>query len=902
MHTASTETLFRFVTMRKPEKATKKFKDERIISWWDFNGGVFGELITSPKGTIDEQLALFNTLVTDMSYSPTTIAFFEGNFPDFYRFSLWLAENGQDVAEGLIEIDNQLLHNAYVNFEEIRSSSWDSLIYYCFTGKSPSNMQQMVNMLVAIHYLNARNNVGEEAAKPFAIATVTLPHQLFAIQSELPALPVKDTKKRTPTLHYALTQDYRAQKQSRTNLDTLNALVALREGISDIHNKYNKENNIAYNDAYTQYEQELKNAFAASTSSFNNETLRREYTNLNLPEFNYTPLSTELNEDTLNSLSESNRELCKSLGIYSGNTKFVDAYERIDKQIANLRVSLSSPTTSTSNTALRLQANNSQMLQFDVEISCLSIVNSEPFFYVAFSVNTGDPSTYITNANCTLSTGDSFNNYPNQRATNTYRATDNSPNGYGGVVKAIDFFMLPVNRFMYEPSIPLVVINGKYCKIEGEITLSNGKVYNYKAESSIGDSPIAVDSTIVFSYQGMLFLDSDSGGGNGGGTGGGGGNSEANCLPTNIKAVSFKNGNGKYVYYISYTKPVNPINYLRLFYRVIGATEWINGNIDYVPDGQLRIELDNANYEFKLAMNAVGNCDKKETQNFVATEDNQIGDDIDHSPSGIYIPNQYGIKNLGIGEFRRLEQTFCCYEPGEVASIENIMQGEYREKSSKRLRRTEETTTTETKVEKELLTDTTTAERYSMQNQVSQVLSQSTSASAYANFSIGQKANVGSNLGFNSNKQESNNQAVNYAKDVTVRALERVVKNVREEQIIKVTEEFEEKNMHGYDNRGGTDHVAGVYRFIDKIYKNQIVNYGKRLMYEFAIPQPSQMHLKAVKAKGAVNNAGIALAKPIHPADAELHNRVLTYAQLDAQKAAYWASVFGVEIEAEPLE
>ena len=70
--------------------------------------------------------------------------------------------------------------------------------------------------------------------------------------------------------------------------------------------------------------------------------------------------------------------------------------------------------------------------------------------------------------------------------------------------------------------------------------------------------------------------------------------------------------------------------------------------------------------------------------------------------------------------------------------------------------------------------------------------------------------------------------------------------------------EFEENNKHGFDNRDGAEHVSGVYRWIDIIYKNQLVNYGKRLMYEFMVPEPSRFFKDAIikKSKDQTSSCG----------------------------------------------
>ena len=202
-------------------------------------------------------------------------------------------------------------------------------------------------------------------------------------------------------------------------------------------------------------------------------------------------------------------------------------------------------------------------------------------------------------------------------------------------------------------------------------------------------------------------------------------------------------------------------------------------------------------------------------------------------------PSGYGIKRLGLADYRKVEQSVCCYLPGEVSHIENVMAREYKERSSRRLTRSEDTSTLELSMEKETQKDSSTTERFELQKEIDSVISKDTSAEAHANVG-GNLGNVrfdaGASFATNTSREDSNHTAVNYSKEVTEKALERVVQKVRQERTIKIVEEFEEQNKHGFDNRLGDKHVSGVYRWVDKVYKNQVFNYGKRLMYEFMVP------------------------------------------------------------------
>lgn len=260
-----------------------------------------------------------------------------------------------------------------------------------------------------------------------------------------------------------------------------------------------------------------------------------------------------------------------------------------------------------------------------------------------------------------------------------------------------------------------------------------------------------------------------------------------------------------------------------------------------------------------------------------------------------FIPSGFGVKRLGIADYLKVEQSTHAYVEGEVANIENIMAREYREKSTRRLRKSENTSTTSSDTEREKLTDTTTATRFDMQTEIAKMQQESTDVGVntslraewgWGNFSIG------ANYANHRSKEESTRQSVQQVQDITARALDRVVTKVHQERIEKITEEFEENNKHGFDNRTGDKHVVGVYRWVDKLMKNQIFDYGKRLMFEFMVPEPSKLH------NLAMNNVanGIFIEKPVDPRTSKDFN-LSDYSKISEETVKYWMGLYNVEIE-----
>jgi hypothetical protein len=267
-----------------------------------------------------------------------------------------------------------------------------------------------------------------------------------------------------------------------------------------------------------------------------------------------------------------------------------------------------------------------------------------------------------------------------------------------------------------------------------------------------------------------------------------------------------------------------------------------------------------------------------------------------------FIPSGFGFKRLGVADYLKVEQSTHAYVEGEVANIENVMAREYREKSTRKLRRSENTTTSSSDSEREQLTDTTTANRYEMQNEISKMMQESTDLGAYANaqmkFSNAYTLGVGANYAHHGSKEESTRQAVTQAQDITSRAMDRIVTKVHEERIEKIIDEFEENNSHGFDNRKGDKHVVGVYRWVDKLMKNQIYNYGKRMMFEFMIPEPAKLHLLGMKNVKTADQTN--LVKPEDPR-ASGNMQISDYSALSIEsKLKYWLSKYNVEIDKKP--
>jgi hypothetical protein len=265
-----------------------------------------------------------------------------------------------------------------------------------------------------------------------------------------------------------------------------------------------------------------------------------------------------------------------------------------------------------------------------------------------------------------------------------------------------------------------------------------------------------------------------------------------------------------------------------------------------------------------------------------------------------------GVQSLGIADFRRVEQEVCCYVPGEVSHIENVMAKEYKERSTRNLVRTEDTTETTRETEIETLTDVTTATRNEISSEIAQVIQQDKSSNYGGTLGVSATygaatidVNAYADFATSNSSSFSNLEAKTYAEEVTKRALERIVQRISEKRTSKIIKEFEENNKHGFDNRNGEKHVTGVYRWIDVIYKNHLVNYGKRLMVEFMVPEPAKFYKRVLKYKPIDTEAEETTA--LEPPKKLSDFSITKPEDINAQNVFNAASYFGVSVGSLPV-
>jgi membrane-bound lytic murein transglycosylase len=199
--------------------------------------------------------------------------------------------------------------------------------------------------------------------------------------------------------------------------------------------------------------------------------------------------------------------------------------------------------------------------------------------------------------------------------------------------------------------------------------------------------------------------------------------------------------------------------------------------------------------------------------------------------------------DIQIGDFKRVEQEVKQYVPGEVAHIENILQGETKVRETRRLVKSETSEYYEAITSEENERDVQTTDRFEMEKETESIIKSDTEIEAGLSATLDYGVvKINSNAGFSSSisTQNANKQATEYAKNITERARNKIVKKVTERRSTKITREFEDQNKH--ELTATDSNVVGIYRYVDKIYKTSLLNYGRRLMIKFNVIEPAAFY------------------------------------------------------------
>ncbi len=206
-----------------------------------------------------------------------------------------------------------------------------------------------------------------------------------------------------------------------------------------------------------------------------------------------------------------------------------------------------------------------------------------------------------------------------------------------------------------------------------------------------------------------------------------------------------------------------------------------------------------------------------------------------------------------VGSLLIVRQQIKRYEAGEISHTQNVLRSEHLSRSTRRLRRTEESFLVEEERSTQEERTHQTTERFELQSEIKNTLESARQFNVGATVSAGYGpfVQVEASTGFetSTSSQQAQSTASEFAREMTERTASRITQRVRTEQTRATLEEFEETNTQGFDNTNGDSHAIGVYQWLDRIYEMQVYDCGVRVLFEFTVLEPAAMYLNALQAQ-----------------------------------------------------
>lgn len=221
-----------------------------------------------------------------------------------------------------------------------------------------------------------------------------------------------------------------------------------------------------------------------------------------------------------------------------------------------------------------------------------------------------------------------------------------------------------------------------------------------------------------------------------------------------------------------------------------------------------------------------------------------LGFTIEEGPK---VPSTVGlVRPVGVGRLQITMQQLKRYEGGDLAHVENVLLSERKERTTRRLERIEDVFTQEEETTRAEERDLQTTQRSEIQSEVQSMLSESESFRIGGSISGGYgpfvQAEVSTGYETSSSSESSSRNAATYAQEIVEKASIKVSEKTRELRTITTIREFEETNLHEFNNINGADHISGMFQWLNRVYEAQVYDYGIRLFFDIMIPDPAAFY------------------------------------------------------------
>ena len=244
-------------------------------------------------------------------------------------------------------------------------------------------------------------------------------------------------------------------------------------------------------------------------------------------------------------------------------------------------------------------------------------------------------------------------------------------------------------------------------------------------------------------------------------------------------------------------------------------------------------------------------------------------------------PTSHGsVRPAGIADLLVVRENVLHYEPGEIAFIENVAAAETLERRTQRKNLTENSTLTTSFSSSETERDLQVSDRFNLQLESQAAVNDNSGPGLSVSSAYGPLVDAGG-------AAQPAPQASSYGQDVTRRAVAKLITSTQTQVLRLTTFEFDETVKHSFDNKAGANAEIVVYQWLDKIVQAKVFSYGKRVLYDFVIPEPA-VFVASARTQWQPELATLLKPTlfPLQPEDLSIDPYSYNYYQ-------YWAAGYG---------
>lgn len=223
----------------------------------------------------------------------------------------------------------------------------------------------------------------------------------------------------------------------------------------------------------------------------------------------------------------------------------------------------------------------------------------------------------------------------------------------------------------------------------------------------------------------------------------------------------------------------------------------------------------------------------------------------------VTIPSTAGsVEPAAIGLLQMVRQKLSGYEEGEISRIDNVMQGEEKKISFRRLQRNRQ----EQQENFEQVNDTRTTDKEAANNlglETSKTIADVLRTTTYNNVQTTYGPPTNATLSGNyteewqpkadagGNPVPATEQMTQFAKKILNLTASRISEKVSKLRYSSQLSETEESTQSRFNNSQGASNFRGIYRWLNKVYTAWVENYGYRLILELVIDKPAAEYIRS---------------------------------------------------------